>query len=415
MRIIKDVDNVIKVIVGEMLNIETSTLSFIDGNPADVPANLYGGYPRLIDGNIINIIRASVGAIYLPEDVDIHVFTELIIQQIEIMEKDIKQGKYKCPIPLERYQTIKSGPVTNLKLKSSQMLTVMSEKANNKIANNVRRAFIKGGEGAENGRFCWKIKAISCFDFLICSSDGMRYNIERHAASIFYDKDDICSLGHNDVTFTFTKEMLVGYKNMIDETVKIFEYGPPLLIELGKDQMTWHSFCSDVNLRNIDRNKVYSRDYLSLKFKPIVVLAEDGAVTDVCVRCHNLLWGDNYALDFADGDKCSAICSLCLHSVDAAEPYEERAYYIYRFTSPRSVYDMIDATEMSDIKRDILLNMLKHIEVRHITLKNGSTIPYYVIGDDYIGIIHPQTYLFSSLCKHPELEKRKVFCVDLVR
>src|SRR5690348_1422410 len=128
MRIIKNgagLLQAIKVIAGEILNIETSTLYFINGEPAKLPRAECSGYPRIIQGNICDVIKAAEGYIFVPVGTDLEVFEELLINEILKMQKGMTVDDEIVNV-LGTYHTIKSNHVTNIKVKSSQTLTRQS-------------------------------------------------------------------------------------------------------------------------------------------------------------------------------------------------------------------------------------------------------------------------------------------------
>src|ERR1700744_2274063 len=337
MRIIKNIQDVAEAIAGEIYNIESSTLSYIDGREL---VNKQRGYPRLIDGDTTYTIRAAYGYIFMPAH-DMEFLIARLTECIQSLDKKtIDQS-------LKRYHTYNMSFNTNIRVKSSQNRTIVNtgtkEDGQLKKYRNVLREFVLASTMRE-ARFTWIIKPIEAFDWDI-TSHNMSEAIAQYACSIFYDKNDICILDHNDTTFEFSKKLLKGWDSIINETVEIFKHGHPLQFELsgawgrgGKNRVN-----IPLKLRELNKD-VYEINYEKLHFKP-VSLDDKSLATGICSECHDILWGDNYVLAAHSSnidDKYNVpICPICLHNYEP--PLEMHYFRLFRTTFPHSVYDMLES------------------------------------------------------------------------
>lgn len=407
MRIIKDADNVLATIAGEMLNIETSTLHFTDGKPADVPAAEYSGYPRMHVKNVVNIIRSAEGYIFVPAGTNLATFEGALLAKLLELEKTMKRGDTVIE-PLRNYHSTHIGGNTNIKVKSAQKLNAGSTNNGLRVVqNNVLRQFVQDDDKRQ-ARFIWHIKHISDINFDI-NSDNIRDSIARFASSVFYDKDDICVLPHNATTFEFNPEMLRGQKQIIPETVRIFKYGNPLMFELSEYWRAVNEKNAKLLFRNIAESKVYEIDYNELQFLPVSIGPGETS-TEVCAKCKCVLWGENYALagnvKDAENPLCLAMCPLCVHSGADDKPIEHRYMRVYRFTSPRSDRDMLDMA-VKNTKCDILEHVVQGIESSLIDL-NHSVVHYTLIGSKYVSFRENKDFLYTEVVNNPLFKDRMV-------
>ncbi|SIP86125.1 Hypothetical protein PACV_412 [Pacmanvirus A23] len=430
MRIIKlDTDNIYKVIAGEMLNIETSTLHYLDGVPLvigkDITLNEYRGYPKIMDGTVQYTIKAVVGYIFVPTGFDIKLFESNIIDAIKNLENNmIYDGK--AVIGLKGYHTAEANFNTNVKVKSALNLTKNGDSVpkmnrwdyNQPKPNNVKRQFITEEGDVRRGRFTWIIQTIDKFDFEI-NSDNIDDAVSRFACSVFYDADNICKMNHNDTTSDFTITHLKGCDNIITEDITLFKHGNPLAFELSE---YWRDRVSNTKasefLRNIPDNKIYEHEYHALEFKPVKISeTSNDTSTEVCSKCRSVLYGDNYAMVGSvknpESTLCVALCPLCLHSSPEEKPIEMKYFIIFRVKFPRSIEEMIDSNDVSDERKLLRRESLKRIERKECTC-NGKNIKYIMIGDKYVAFEKVNDYIFTRLSILQEFAGRKVCTAKLV-
>lgn len=427
MRIIKNNEGIFAIIAGEMLNIETSTMHFIDGKPLKVGEEIsmeaYKGYPKIVDGTVVNIVRAAFGYIYVPVGTEIDNFEAELVLALQRLEHQMINPEGKDQEVLRQFHTVRAGYNTNVKIRSSQRLTQRSSHAapsnhrrQNPGATNVIRQFVKDpGSDFRRGRFTWCVAPISQFVFDI-NSDNIEDAISRYACSVFFDGDDICKLGHNETTFSFSRNMLKGSTNIIDEDIKLFKYANPLLFELSDYWCTHYAAVS--TMRNIPENKVFEVDYHTLTFQPVKIAdnSEDTS-TDICAKCRSVLWGDNYALagNMKDPENttCTAVCPICLHTSPEEKPMEEKYFRVFRVKFPRSMEEMLSSPKISAERKELMLEALKKFERKDLN-SNGINISYTMIGDKYASFDNIDNFLFTKLANIPDFTNRKICSASVI-
>lgn len=416
MRIIKHVDNVFAVIAGEMLNIENSTLQYINGEPV---VEIDRGYPKIIDGTVVNIIRAAWGYIFVPPGMDRDSFQKELIPVLQRMA----DSTGKDADSLNRPHTIFNSRHSNIKIKSRQHRTSASyenQPINKRTAMEVFRQFVLNPhERRTFGRFTWIINAISDFDFKICSNN-IDDALGRFACSIFYDAENICMLEHNAVTFEFAHDLLKGHSNIINSSVRLFKYGHPLLFELSEFwRESANSNFASTFLRNLVKEKMFNGEYASFKINP-VKLTEEGDQTsiEVCTVCRSLLWGENYivadAIKSPERELCIAICPICLHSnPEKLGALQLKNLHIFRVNFPRTAFDMIASPNIPAERKDILIEALTGITIETVLVSN-SAVKFILIGKKYVSFDDINKYLFTGFSNNEIFAGRKVCSVSFI-
>ena len=420
MRIFKrgiDFDDDLIRIAGEMLNIEASSLMFINGKQtdrADVPSELYKGYPRYVVNDITHIIRAAEGYIYISKGADVEGFEAKIMAAIIEMEKkyfamDMVTGK--SDDHMGSFHTVEYHFHTNIKVKSGLRLTRGSQNAG---TTNIKRQFkTKPSSKFDNvSRFTWKIINIDDFDFGINNSN-IYDAVGSRLCSIFYDTDNICKYGDNTVTQEFYKSDFVGHDNIIDTELPIIlsSYYNAVCLEINN---YWNIHIPDFRpatvFRNITPNKTYKRDFKDCEIKPKKISELSAEVSkDICSYCCSTLYDENYVLygntHNPDSRLGVAICPLCLHHRDGDKEIENKYLYVFRVRFPRTIESMVSMPNFSEVKKDIMLEALKQITPKISHIDGVKKFEYVLIGDKYLGIKNIDDYLFSDLSS---TNKRKV-------
>lgn len=427
MRIIKNIGGVFQIVAGEMLNIESSLLHFIDGKPTkpgvDIPIDQYNGYPRLVDGQMVNIIRSASGYIFVPPGCDLDIYEQQLNDQLIMLEATMVRADGKDIANLRQYHTVRSGYNTNIKVKSSQRITqlhsgkIAKTAQHKRDAANTVRQYIRSTDDSRRGRFTWIIQHIDKFNFEISSND-IEDAVSRFACSIFVDLEDICKLGHNDITHQFSINHLKGSDKIIQESITLFKHGHPLLIELSEH---WRDNFPGENasefLRNVPRSKVFSTNEV-IPLNPVKLNSEGETSTNVCSKCRSLLWGENYALAVniqnPQQNICTAVCPLCLHSSPRDKPIEMKYLRIYRFNFPRTVDEMLLCPLITDQRRDLLKEALGGFESKIMQTISGD-IPYTLIGSKYAAFTNQKDYLFTKLSTDPEFIGRTICTARVVQ
>lgn len=400
MRIIKSVAGIAvdaMTIAGEIYNIESSTLAYMDGKRLDGPKR---GYPRIQIGTVDRVIRSVEGYIFVSPGTNIDVFENEIVGALACLE----MADTEALTHLKKYHTLKMSYHTNIKVKSALNVTATSTGRRN----NVKRQFarIQNVGDLRKARFTWYIVPISKFEFAI-NNNNISDAISRYICSVFYDDDDICSLPHNGITFNFSYELLKGYKNLSSRSVMLTSFGHPLAFELSSYWRDYSGSITKSSLRNIPRAKVYEAEYGLLKLKPVKLSDEGKGVepttsTEVCSKCRSLLYGDNYVLygniKNPDADVGVAICPLCLHTSPGDKPIEMKYFRVFRVTFPRSADSIIEQEQNPDIK-DIFNEASKGVFRKRLE-EGDRIIDYAEIGDKWVGFNRMSDYLFTRFSIH---------------
>ncbi len=401
MRIIKGVPNAIRLIVAEMLNIESSAVVFINGEPVENPVQ---GYPRLVNGIIVDEIRASAGFVFVSNELfHDRTFMDKLVEAITTMEKLMP------PSHLVKYHTIDHGYNTNVKVASRHKNTTTrgSQQAGRFITTDVTNS---------SHRFSWRVAPISRFLSEI-TDENIADAISQHVCSVFYDTDDICKLGHDDVTMEFSREMLKSYDYLVDAKMTLFGRGNPLQIELSKNFRSRQPMVRSSDFRNISQNKVYRCQYDKLSFVPTPNVAGQCGI-DICAICNSPLWGENYAMHRSVIDPenmdCLSVCPICVHISPATTPLEDRYLYALKVKFPRTCQDMFEILEIPPVKQDVMFEALKSLTQREMTY-DGRTMSIILIGEKYVAFEHADYFLFSNIMLEPELKGRLVCIAKFIK
>lgn len=391
MRFIKNVENSIRVIAGEMINIEMSALCFIDGKFVGAK-NVVKGYPKIVSDGAINDVKASLCAVWVPSGIDNDIFPNQLYLEMVKMFTEMGISDYSH---LQTYHTINSGAVTNIKVCCQSKRTFVHgvgkpilKKCIRVITPErvMRREYTKA-------RFVWVIKVL----------DARMFNGTNVGIDIVYDKNDVFNCAHNDVLYNIVPRLLRGLSGELYPTIKTFGYGDILLSEL---------YGAKPSLYNI-RNNVQYVDYVDVVYPaPNGDVDEGHRVLDrnstTCTECNMNLYGDVYFTVSCDGLQKSlagtakVYCPMCIHG---PAPLSDAP--IFRTKLPLTARSVIEAMEPSN-KRCVLLAAARgHKRVnRHVD--HNFSIDYFVFGDEYIMFDNVNAYLFTDMVNDPELKKYKV-------
>lgn len=370
MRIIKDSPNALKAIAGEIVNIESSELRFIDGA---IIANPTKGYPRVISGNVRNDIRATCGYIVVPSDVLRGRFIRELAQLVETLSLGTKVVAH----------TIKSGRVTNVKVETCQANTHTGDGKPGANTKRLFRIWESTGNAYDHlpgtARFNWVV--VSALDFNLKIVPGeINDAISRHVCSIFYDRDDLCTLDHNEVTMEFGEHLMRTYTDIADQNIIWDQRADVALFNIGKSPLR-PSF-----LIEIPRHKLFAATMADIQL--------EAGVDDLlrCRRCSCEIWGEFYAMDGKlDDPNCAhsvPYCAICGHS-GASSDYMR----VLRIMSPVTRDQVL--AKVPDQLRDIINEAAKGVDMR------GDIT---TIGDKYVSMSR-KSFLFS---RHVEYAGRKL-------
>lgn len=390
MLIIKDCENAIATIVGEMLNIETGTYHYEDGEPRDFSAGLsdYVGYPRVPGDGFYDAIRGSAGCIYVPHGVNLETLKEDLVRRITHLENLIVRPDGKDTDVLANYQVHVRNHSTDVKIKTSQTRT---EATNVGLLNRNNRRISTSDAMATvgNSRFVWLVVRIEhAWHF---TKNGHLPLTTTSGCSIMWDGDDVCSLPHGARTYSFsTGDLKYGHRYK-GTTFVLGHPKAPLLRTAGS--------CLLQNMNRSFIPKVYKIDYDNLVFtKPTP------ATGDKCSMCSRVLYGENYALwghiDTPEDDKYVPTCILCTHSKAVLRNY----FRIFRVEYPVTALDMATAMIPGE-DRNIALEALAGVSVGRIEY-NGRKITYTLIGKKYVGFKDESDILFTHLLSDPTFDGR---------
>ncbi len=396
--------NVYKIIAGEMLNIELSALRFVDGEQVD---NVVNGYPRIAHDGKLDIFRATSGYIYVPMGTDIDDFKCRLVEALAPLE---------APLDLfTAYSTMFVNYCTNIKgVSDNTNKTAISDEDTKPHKKLCRRLFTGClGLCTTPARFIWCIVPINHFDPEI-SSANLEDPISRHVSSIFWDRDNICSMPHNTVTFEFSTNMLTGYRQIYDEHFTLTTKGHPLTIELSD---YWANNTPSVKASKYLRDvpvDLYVGDYKAFDLQPVTSWEDDTVMPGyVCVACRSRLWGDNYVIS-KRAYLPAAMCPMCFHSIPLESKLVSSPSCVYRVTFPIGVGDMMIAKGVPAAKRDLYEEVLRGFKIRKTMIGDTKCI-YVLIGDRYAAFEDINDYLYTRLSTDPELLGRKILTVDLIR
>lgn len=405
MIIIKDSEDALRIIAGEILNFETSTKYFENGTVRPIPEK---GYPQITDGGIVYTIKSTLGYIYLPFGSSVRDFIRRIGIAVNQLERSL-DGEVAEAVKLTNYQSVDVGWHVNAKVKSS-----LVNEPNGK--NYAKRSFLYRAGSRNKYRFTWIVTTINDYD--TCLNAGMvEQGISKHAISIFYDKYDICNLGNGESTFNFSPSMLKGYDNMVvHPDISLFRGNNPLLFELSQHWNEPARNSKSIGLRNIDKKKIFTTT------NPVqwAKVSVNGILrNDLCSECKSPLWGDHYALSGPVKNPamtCSIpICAICLHASPRQKPLEMRYFRILRVTAERSMEDMVEAFSINNQKRrDIYYEIMKGVHYDNTINVLGGTYKYTLIGDKYVAFDNYACYLFSNLYLLDIFSGRKVIKANII-
>jgi len=364
--IVKDTENVYARIAHEMYNIEASAETYRDGGRL---ANPIPGYPRFTVDGVEYRVKSVNGRIYYSGDVVLDVAR--IQTAIEALGPDSH---------LDGYHTVNVGECVSVKTRRTNKGRQFSVERYNSTTT--------------TPRFTWTIQPISAFRHDI---DAEQPDVvDRYVCSIFYDPINICTLDDGAVTNEFSRKCLVGWSHYLHEAIMLSTYLNPIAFELNqywRESLPFGKSVLEIH-RNLPAAKVYRGEYANIKIAPVVT--ESGETCkDVCSRCRHPLYDDIYVLttpvknpDCSDG---IAICPLCIHMCE--KRLEMRYLYVKVVRHPRSIIDVIEASDESSERKAILKSASRGISVNNL---QGTTVSYYDIGD-YIAVRNIDDYLCSKL------------------
>src|ERR1700689_3440402 len=185
MRIIKaiDKDTDINRIAGEMINIEASTLMYVDGDLL-APQDQVRHYPKLLIDNAEYRIKTNVGVIYISGATsEVHIKSFLDRLYVAINAYDHKHVSH-----LYESQTVFSHYHTNIKMASPMRLTAIDDQSKRRLRNVKRLLVTELHDWNQNTRFIWLIQPISKYEFKL---ENIKKVIAGNICSIFYDVNDI--------------------------------------------------------------------------------------------------------------------------------------------------------------------------------------------------------------------------------
>ncbi len=416
MKIIKAGDAAIETIVGEMLNIECGMILYTDGKLCEEPVAASKGYPKLIDGPLQYTIKASSGYIFLPHGTELSNFERKIQKQLV---KQIVELKNHGVVPLKTPHNIKTSYHTNVKAVTSQTVTKDSTQTNvpRNGFNNIIRQFTIQDIDPRVARFTWHLRHINQFSHAI-GSNAMELAIAQRLCSIFYDKYDVCTLGHNDTITDFKVSHFKNSSKIISCDVTLNEHGNPLTFELNSHWKTNYDLLPafQKTFRNLTRN-VYRIDYADIQLKPVKIASNVTSI-DVCSKCRCLLWGENYALAEPHSDRhsplCTALCSMCLHTSPNSKCIEGQYGRTFRVEFPRTVSQMLRDPNIDEQHRDILESAMTRVEKRRFNVDKRTKATYTVIGDKYASFENTNDFLYSNSPDHPDFVGRQILSAKYI-
>lgn len=399
-----DVNHDLRIIAGEMLNRETSTYYWHKGikalvgggDDADVTPADYKDYPKVIVGDVKHIIKPSSGVIFV-SSTNMSRFIDDLILVIETMEKDMTDDGVNV---LGQYHSVSVGYHTNVKVKP----VVSGTKTQQKIHQTkkwVKRLIVSNNYKNYQARFIWNIKDVSSAVDEIINANC----ITSVLCSIFYDTSDILNIPDNTIIFGATQQIYRGTNNIVkDQTdsVTISTQGFPLICQLYSTSIGYYMY---------DFGKpVYKATFEQLEFVPVYDKANRAHSSEICTKCHHVLFGDVYGM-MINATKCHAYCPICAHTDGVVSNIGTTYTNIVRVAWPRTIADMIER-ESCAVIRDIMHEIQRGIERKEISIA-GRTIKYVIIGDKYVGVNNMARYTYTELVHHADFVNRKVCSITI--
>ncbi len=426
MRVVKptlglDYQKHVDVIVGEMLNKETSLYYWNegvrnvvgDGTNGTITAADYNGYPKIVSGNVRQTVKAAYGYIFVTADVDMRRLSEdlraAIVKKEEVMA-DLE--------PLDRYHTRAVGYHTNIKVRSQQRLTVTDETAK-KTANNVRR-WITNEQGdarytRKDARFIWFVRELRMFNPTI-SRDYAHEAVANYLCSILYDAADATTLTHNETLTNYSLEFHKATPLIIKNTpeLRINSNMPPIMSQIYGSY--WHAlYAIPVDIYNAKLDQI----------EPVPAKTNETGVFSIehCTGCRRLLYDDVYAfVDKVDPDTdadiplqplkpyCHMFCAICAHGKAALYALGDGVYTrVLRVTWPRTPADIIAQYDYPNM-RPLLTEL--HTHGYQIVGTSGDKNHCILVGDRFVAIPELDNVKFGALINDPQIAGREIigFC-----
>jgi hypothetical protein len=376
----------LKILVGEMLNLEAGQRLFSNGELLETSEGLPGSYPSFTIGSrVFNNNRLSAGIIYVSYECDMKELMKDIISLICKMEMLI-------PDHMKNYQAVSVGIHTQKSMVSYQK-TTRSDPPVIRMRN-VKRHIYTNGDSEKtkiSARFRWNIRYLQRFTY-----DNP--SISRYCA-IIYDVNNIITHPHNTIVYTEDlPSIMSAYSNVINTRAHLLMKNSRLdLMKL--DDRDKHEIYNFYRLYAVDFNNLFTADYSKFKF-----------TSGNCEMCSSFLYGDNYVF-IADGDTIP-ICPMCVHSRNIDASIINNLQHTYRVTFPTDIYDYINSIE-DELSRDIYFSTYSSLSIRQVILNNGREIDYYIMGNKYAGFVDIDNYVYTELIHLEQLKKYKVLSVKL--
>lgn len=391
----------IRLIMGEMYNIESGTLTFIDGQRVAQPER---GYPRYRDANGVEYtMRLAAGAIIVPNDVDLESLQFRLVDSFSEFVAAVGE-----PLSIDP-QSIAISYHTNLRAVSALRIT----NVDGARRENVKRQFtIEHPHKARRCRFHWAI--MSAADF--CNNS---YNTESSlmmrdiGGGIFVDAYHILAAEHNDTLFDFDDSLYRAHVAVKVTDVKLSLHGCPLARMFGPTTKpiiaarSRNLTCAvmrapfdELTIRRVDPPRHRHRN------------GRRGAEEEEepnehyrCASCRGVMYDDNYVLmcrsdimaargyAYAMSRPGIPVCPYCIHVKSSPSQIERRYEHVLRVRFPRSSSDLIRA-EPDSFKRQLYVAAMQN----GIAIKSISPVEL-AIGNDWLCVINLPNFLTSPSSK----------------
>jgi hypothetical protein len=215
----------------------------------------------------------------------------------------------------------------------------------------------------------------------------------------------VINLPTNELVTDFSLTNFKGYNQVLKTNITFSKYYNIAAIEINsyfKD----HLYNSNATYKSIPPSKVFRINLTDIKLKPIAVFP--GTKLDICFSCRSQLYDDNYVLCRPTTDHYNkfgiAYCPLCIHSV--CNNVVSEYMIVARVTFPKTHIDVINESELSDDKKEIL----KYAVCNKITYDVANKC--LCLGDKYYVFEHINDYIYNSLSKD---KTKSVIISDSVR
>lgn len=385
--------------------------------------------------NMDMFIKAAGGVIILPVDVDRELFIEKFIIQLGICEKTYMDTAH--PNYLNKYHSVNNSIYSTLKIKSALLGIVPCVENNENVKNSRILVTTKSRDHMKTGsRFIWRVINTNYVQLEITNRNRLA-SFEMHVLSILYDTDTT-NYAPNEFIYTFKPQKCVSYVNICKNMeINLSCIAPHIQLEFAKVLKSYTSSSDNIETlkyratggKNLNRHtittlssyNIYEAElvnegksispHVGCEIELTAVTKKNCLRNDICSLCVGALFDENYVfVSYKDHTKnvhVSTVCAYCAHFGPQINIYQPQ--FIFKVKWPRSMKDQIESLRMSKDKKKILIDASTNGVYRTFidvddddddeTAMTSIKRRCLLIGNNYIGVIQLEDYLFGNLHK----------------